>query len=271
MFGFFKPKFEKFILEVSYQEKEEAKSFGALWDPNLQKWYAPSHKVKTKCEKWWPLETSLDAGTIEEHAKIILYVPFNKKDEAKALGARWDPSEKTWYAPTEAVKQKCEKWLLPPEQAISNVTIPSLEEVVYLIFKQIVNENIFPPVFIEGLHFEKQIMGIGPSLPLCYVWLRNNNSENDQVSFSINADTVGALLRAKFGADYADYIQARDTIMSQIQQLVMTTFNETLEHFEISPMEACDRLSGRRGEILDDGSIRYIQVGDVPMPDFKVV
>lgn len=29
--------------------------------------------------------------------KTYLQVPFAEKDEAKALGARWDPTKKRWY------------------------------------------------------------------------------------------------------------------------------------------------------------------------------
>ena len=32
-------------------------------------------------------------------ARIDLAVPWARKEEAKALGARWDPSQRTWYAP----------------------------------------------------------------------------------------------------------------------------------------------------------------------------
>jgi len=31
------------------------------------------------------------------NSKIFLNVPFAQKDEAKALGAKWDPSKKKWY------------------------------------------------------------------------------------------------------------------------------------------------------------------------------
>jgi len=31
-----------------------------------------------------------------------LNVPFAKKDEAKALGARWDPKAKSWWLPERA-------------------------------------------------------------------------------------------------------------------------------------------------------------------------
>lgn len=32
-------------------------------------------------------------------AKIYLTVPFAQKDQAKALGARWDAAQKKWYVP----------------------------------------------------------------------------------------------------------------------------------------------------------------------------
>lgn len=31
------------------------------------------------------------------YSSLILNVPFGEKDEAKALGARWDPTRKKWY------------------------------------------------------------------------------------------------------------------------------------------------------------------------------
>jgi hypothetical protein len=35
-----------------------------------------------------------------------LYVPYDEKDEARALGARWDPSVKKWYVPIHASKSE---------------------------------------------------------------------------------------------------------------------------------------------------------------------
>ncbi len=32
---------------------------------------------------------------------ILLEVPFAEKEQAKALGARWNPAEKKWYIPDE--------------------------------------------------------------------------------------------------------------------------------------------------------------------------
>ncbi|MGH9214185.1 MAG: DUF5710 domain-containing protein [Acidimicrobiales bacterium] len=35
--------------------------------------------------------------------RIWLDVPFSEKDKAKALGARWDPARKRWYAPRQGM------------------------------------------------------------------------------------------------------------------------------------------------------------------------
>lgn len=44
-------------------------------------------------------------------SKVYLNVPFAEKDEAKALGARWDAARKKWYAPQGAEVGRFERWL----------------------------------------------------------------------------------------------------------------------------------------------------------------
>jgi hypothetical protein len=41
--------------------------------------------------------------------KVFLDVPFGEKDEAKALGARWDPGARRWYAPRPGIAG-LERW-----------------------------------------------------------------------------------------------------------------------------------------------------------------
>lgn len=41
---------------------------------------------------------------------LYIHCPFEDKDEAKALGARWSPREKRWYAPDEATYGALKKW-----------------------------------------------------------------------------------------------------------------------------------------------------------------
>lgn len=47
-------------------------------------------------------------------AQIWLDVPFGEKDEAKALGARWDPAAKRWYAPRPGMTA-LQRWAALPD------------------------------------------------------------------------------------------------------------------------------------------------------------
>lgn len=43
-------------------------------------------------------------------SKIYLSVPFSEKDTAKALGAKWDPAKKKWYASKDRDISLFAKW-----------------------------------------------------------------------------------------------------------------------------------------------------------------
>lgn len=43
---------------------------------------------------------------------LYLDVPFREKDEAKALGAKWDPKKKKWYVQNKLDYYKFQKWIL---------------------------------------------------------------------------------------------------------------------------------------------------------------
>ena len=43
-------------------------------------------------------------------SNISLKVPFNEKDQAKALGARWNAESKQWYVPQGVESAPFEKW-----------------------------------------------------------------------------------------------------------------------------------------------------------------
>ena len=55
-------------------------------------------------------------------SNINLKVPFNEKDQAKSLGARWNAEAKLWYVPQGVDATPFEKWVsstpnLAPTQA----------------------------------------------------------------------------------------------------------------------------------------------------------
>ncbi len=38
---------------------------------------------------------------LQPYAEVYINVKFSEKDKAKKLGARWDPTEKSWYYPCD--------------------------------------------------------------------------------------------------------------------------------------------------------------------------
>ncbi|MFT4718419.1 MAG: hypothetical protein ACI9IL_000750 [Rickettsiales bacterium] len=42
------------FLDVSFSQKDEAKSFGARWNPKIKKWFIPAGINKSPLKKWIP-------------------------------------------------------------------------------------------------------------------------------------------------------------------------------------------------------------------------
>ena len=60
-------------------------------------------------------------------SNINLKVPFNEKDQAKSLGARWNAEAKLWYVPQGVEASPFEKWMtsvanVTPVQAVAKPT-----------------------------------------------------------------------------------------------------------------------------------------------------
>ena len=59
---------------------------------------------------------------------INLKVPFNEKDQAKSLGARWNAEAKLWYVPQGADVAPFEKWVSSASNSSPNIaaaTVPA--------------------------------------------------------------------------------------------------------------------------------------------------
>lgn len=56
------------------------------------------------------------------NAKIYLNVPYAEKDQAKALGARWDAPNKKWYAPSGVDLAPFAKWQSEPDSPKPSLT-----------------------------------------------------------------------------------------------------------------------------------------------------
>ena len=57
--------------------------------------------------------------------RMNLKVPFAEKDQAKKLGARWDPAHKVWYVDSAADMSRFSKWSATPhEETVGDSVTP---------------------------------------------------------------------------------------------------------------------------------------------------
>lgn len=55
--------------------------------------------------------------------RINIQCPFAEKDDARLLGARWDPVRKTWYIVNVEDLTPFMRWIKPAESSIERVTL----------------------------------------------------------------------------------------------------------------------------------------------------
>jgi hypothetical protein len=110
---------------VPYEKRQEARAAGLCWDSDARKWYAPTAEIADRIKKARQAEggSCLPSPSGEarrpaagsngaakppqdDAQRIYFNVPFAQKDQAKALGMRFDGERKQWFAPSDAVAAK---------------------------------------------------------------------------------------------------------------------------------------------------------------------
>lgn len=93
-------------IEVPYTERNAAKSLGAKFDPKYKKWFIYQLPGTDNILSKW---ATVSRDDLQEHIKIYFDIPFADKNDAKQLGARWDPTYKAWYANTREIADELHK------------------------------------------------------------------------------------------------------------------------------------------------------------------
>lgn len=125
----------KTFINVPFKEKNEAKALGAKWDREAQSWYIPPGIDADPFAKWQPNGQnqaqepakavrqgpgegeSSQALKTPESSRQYLAVPYGERNAAKAAGAKWDATAKSWYAPADVDPAPLQRWLPQNVQA----------------------------------------------------------------------------------------------------------------------------------------------------------
>lgn len=112
---------KKVYFDVPYEQRQEAKALGCKWDKDNKKWFiseATPERIeamdkagfKTVEVEQKNLESVQKNENTDSKQKILLSVPFEEKDLAKELGAKFDRETKSWYVPEGKDLEPFERW-----------------------------------------------------------------------------------------------------------------------------------------------------------------
>lgn len=105
----------KIWLSVPYEERLLAKDLGAKWDNSQKAWFATENSEKFR--KW-----KINPARKIAKERRTLQVPYADRHHAKALGAKWDPKDKVWFAPPNSDLNALKEFLpamRPPEPVLT--------------------------------------------------------------------------------------------------------------------------------------------------------
>lgn len=98
---------------VPFADKDQVKSLGAKWDGQEKSWFIPPGVNQEPFHQWLnsPIQAAQAvAEVVLAQANTPIDVPYKEKEAARALGAKWDKAEKTWYVPEGLNLQLFTQW-----------------------------------------------------------------------------------------------------------------------------------------------------------------
>lgn len=85
---------------ITFQNKDEAKTYGAKWEHNKKYWYIHNSIDEENKRRLLLLKETTKTTTVPSvnlEKKNYIRINYNDKNKAKSLGAKWDPGVKSWY------------------------------------------------------------------------------------------------------------------------------------------------------------------------------
>ena len=112
-----------YYIECPYEERDQCKEQGAIFDYlRFKKWFFKSKEEADEKGNKWPGYTF-----------IPLDVPFSSKDHAKALGAKFNPVAKLWYAKDYEINGPLSDFLPESSKSVDHYTPSSSSSEDYVL------------------------------------------------------------------------------------------------------------------------------------------
>jgi antirestriction protein ArdC/phage/plasmid primase-like uncharacterized protein len=237
----------KTTINVPFREKDAAKALGAAWDRGLQSWYIPVGVDPGPFDQWKQKGVANAKSAAEmTHSKVpsdevsvdrqYLAVPFKERVMAKAAGARWDKSAKSWYAGPLADMQALQQWLpenLQRQQAPALMPREEFSEAMRTVGCILTGDH---PIMDGRKHRIATVgdkagkragfyVGFLDGHPAGYV---QNNRTGEVVKWKAKGYELSEVEKAALQADQAAKLQQRVAAQKAQQQVVASAVRDLL-------------------------------------------
>lgn len=177
--------------------------------------------------------------------KTALAVPFKDKEEAKALGAKWDKDAKVWFAPPGADLAKLDKWLVKPE--IPLAPLPNPPEVDFALALKENGLVIDGLPIMDGKIHRVPIEGKGPrSKDGAYVGYLDGQPSGFIQNFSAGTKTSWTQSGASMTPEEQAQMRVHIQLMKEQREAELATLNASVA-------EKCVEKWGRLDPVSRDG------------------
>jgi putative DNA primase/helicase len=247
----------KTTINVPFREKNTAKALGAAWDRGLQSWYIPEGVDPAPFDQWKQKDDTNSKSAAEiTHRKVpsdevsvdrqYLAVPFKERVMAKAAGARWDQSAKSWYAGPLADMNALQQWLpenVQSQQAPALMPREEFSEAMRTVGCILTGDH---PIMDSRKHRIATVgdkagkragfyVGFLDGHPAGYV---QNNRTGEVVKWKAKGYELSEVEKAALQADQAAKLQQRvaaqkaqqDVVASAVRQLLAIALPALAEH-----------------------------------------
>ncbi len=278
---------EKTYISVPFKEKNEAKELGARWDGKATSWYVPQGEDLSLFSKWRQapqpdkgsdLEAGQDVPREPEpvqvaSAKKYLAVPYGEREQASALGARWDKAAKSWYIGQGDDPDKFKRW--DPAFIAQQPKISVEEEFkeackaagLMLEGEPIMDGKRYRVALVDDKRGEKNGVYIGhlDGHPAGYI-------KNFRTGVSMNWKSKGYDAtdeeKAKLNAEAAEKLQQREADRAEKHEEVAAKVHREIQRLvtptELTPYQQNKGISIIKGVLTDrEGKRTYIPAQDI--------
>jgi putative DNA primase/helicase len=284
----------KTLISVPFKEKEEAKSLGAKWDRQEQSWYVPANVDTTPFAKWAqgaaksgqgeaPVQNAAsDKAEAQNSAegRVYLAVPYKDRIDAKAAGAEWDKTAKSWFAGPAADMMKLDKWkpenvlvqqgpAMTPREEFSDA-LRSIGCVVPAGSEHPIMDGQKHRISVEGETFKEKAgsgfyVGHMDGHPAGYM---KNNKTGAEITWKAKGYTLDPEQKALLAAEAAEKLQQRETeLAKQHDQAAKRVSKEVTKLAPVVTATAYMVAKGiepHAGALTDkDGQKTYLPASDI--------